>query len=205
MCLITNQTISTTTLSCLVLTLLITGCSGMGTSSGLNIGQTQSSDKADRQLDLDLHIAQQLVKKNKIDQAKTRLRELVDQNPNQAAPLINLGIIQLNENEAEAAEKLFNAALKIDSKNIPARNQLAISLRMQGRFSEAEQAYKEVIRHAPDYSFAHRNLGILYDLYLAKPDLALIQYQKYQALSGENDQEIAGWISDLQRRTQSAK
>ncbi|MES9852664.1 MAG: tetratricopeptide repeat protein [Candidatus Thiodiazotropha sp. L084R] len=185
----------------LTLILLITGCSGMtATQQSGSENRVSTGSAKNPKLSQALQSAHQLFEKKKVKQAKTELQELIKQNPNQAAPHINLGIIQLSENDPEAAEKSFKAALEIDKQNPPAHNQLGVALRMQGRFSEAEQAYQAALKHEPAYDLAHRNLGILYDLYLAKPELALEHYQRYQTLAGTKDKEIENWIIDLQRR-----
>jgi Flp pilus assembly protein TadD len=187
----------------LTIALLISGCSGMsatqdGATASLPIfGSTSAKDPKLAQA---LHSVHQLYKQNKLKQAKLQLQKLIEAYPKQAVPHINMGIIQLSENDAQAAEQSFKEALKINQRSAVAQNQLGIALRMQGRFNEAEQAYQAALKYQPSYQLAHRNLGILYDLYLAKPELALKHYQDYQTLAGTKDQEIENWIADLQRR-----
>lgn len=187
----------------LTLMLLITGCSSMTTTqqSGSDNSTSSAANSAKNpQLYQALQSAHQLFEKKKVKQAKAQLEALIKQYPKQSAPHINLGIIQLSEDNPEAAEKSFLAALEIDKRSPSAHNQLGVALRMQGRFAEAEQAYQAALKHQPAYDLAHRNLGILYDLYLAKPKLALQHYQQYQTLAGTKDKEIENWIVDLQRR-----
>ena len=191
------------------LAILVAGCSGIATQPEQSEAEAgtkpKKSSTANTQLEREFQAAQQLLRKNKTDQAKAQLQALIEQNPRLASPHINLGNIQLGEDDPNAAERSFNAALKINPKSLPAHNQLGVALRMQGRFNEAEQAYRAAIELEPDYHLAHRNLGILYDLYLAKPELALQHYQRYQALVENKDREIEGWIIDLQRRTNAKR
>lgn len=187
----------------LAIALLISGCSGMSTTEdgkSASLPLFGSSPVQDPKLAQALQTVHQLYKQNKLQQAKLQLQKLIEAYPSQAAPHINMGIIQLSEDDSQAAEQSFNEALKINQRSAVAQNQLGIALRMQGRFDEAEQAYQTALKHQPSYQLAHRNLGILYDLYLAKPELALTHYQAYQTLAGTKDQEIENWIADLQRR-----
>ena len=72
-------------------------------------------------------------------------------------------------------------------------------LRRQGKFAEAESSYTRALDSDPDYALAHYNLGILNDLYFRRLDIALLHYEAYQALAGE-DKQVARWIADLKRR-----
>jgi len=76
----------------------------------------------------------------------------------------------------------------------------AIALREQGDFPGAEAAYLAALGADPDHADTHRNLGILYDLYLGVPGRALHHYGRYQALTQATDRRVAGWIADLERR-----
>jgi hypothetical protein len=46
---------------------------------------------------------------------------------------------------------------------------------------------------------AHYNLGVLNELYLQRLDDALMHFEKYQELGGE-DEQVGKWIADLKRR-----
>jgi len=75
-------------------------------------------------------------------------------------------------------------------------------LRRQGQFSAAEAAYERAIAARPDYALAHYNLGVLNELYLRHLDVALLHFETYQALAGE-DKQVEKWIVDLKRRVQA--
>ena len=77
---------------------------------------------------------------------------------------------------------------------------LGLVIQEQGEFEAAEQEYLSALAIADDDPLTHHNIGILYDLYLGIPHLALTHYQRYQELTGEGDRRVAGWIVDLQRR-----
>jgi Flp pilus assembly protein TadD len=179
----------------------MTGTQEGDTATGPINSRSSSARSSDNpELVKALQSAHRLFKKNKISQAKTALLELIKENPGETAPHLDLGIIQLSEDDAQSAEASFKDALKIDDQSSSAHNLHGVSLRMQGRFNEAEQAYQTALKHEPAYPLAHRNLGILYDLYLAKPEAALKHYQRYQTLLGTQEKAVENWIVDLQRR-----
>ncbi len=85
-------------------------------------------------------------------------------------------------------------------RKVRALNREAIDLRQQGEFKRAESAYLRAIDKVEDYPLTHRNIGILYDLYLGQPEDALLHYSRYQSLTENRDRSVAGWIADLQRQ-----
>ncbi len=82
-----------------------------------------------------------------------------------------------------------------------AYNYLAVIYREQGQFAKAENLYKDALQIWPGDALLYKNLGILYDLYLDRSKDALTLYRQAQNLGG-NDKQLAGWIKDLERRTQ---
>jgi tetratricopeptide (TPR) repeat protein len=79
-------------------------------------------------------------------------------------------------------------------------DELGITLRMEGKFAEARSAYEQAIAANADYAPAHRNLGVLLDLYLGEPAAALEQFERYRQLGGE-DKPVSSWIAELRART----
>jgi len=79
-------------------------------------------------------------------------------------------------------------------------NRQAIALRHAGEFPAAEQAYLAALTADADHPATHRNLGILYDLYLGVPGRALHHYVRFQTLTGGSERNVGGWIADLERR-----
>jgi tetratricopeptide (TPR) repeat protein len=75
--------------------------------------------------------------------------------------------------------------------------------RVQGRFTEAERSYLEAIKADTGYANAWFNLGVLYELYLQSPVLALEHYERFRELHAADDAtgEVDKWIADLRRRT----
>jgi tetratricopeptide (TPR) repeat protein len=80
-----------------------------------------------------------------------------------------------------------------------AANAQGIAQRKQGKFADAESSYRRAIEADPNYAPAHLNLGILCDLYRGEAQEALLQFQQYVLLTGEN-KRVDGWIADLRKR-----
>lgn len=120
--------------------------------------------------------------------------------PDFAGPHINLGLLHRKAGRLDEAEQAFRAAIERNARSATAWSELGVTLRMLGRFEEAAQAYEQAIAVDPDHAPAYRNLGVLADLYLDQPERALAAFERYQALTGE-DQPVGNWIAELRRRT----
>jgi len=133
-------------------------------------------------------------------EAQIRLQEFLLRYPDYPGAHVNLAIIFAANGDDTAAEGSITDALIIDPEHAPALNQLGMLLRRQGKFPEAEAAYLKAVTASPEYALAHYNLGVLHELYMRKNDAALEDFKRYQEL-GEEDQQVAKWITDLKRRT----
>ncbi len=136
--------------------------------------------------------------------AQRLLTQIVQEYPKLSGPYVNLGITLWRLGHLDKAQEAFAFAVKVNPKNSDAYNQHAILLREQGRFAEAEKLYLAALDVWPHSPHSHRNLGILYDLYMGKWDKALEHYQMVKRILPEPSQEIEGWIIDLQRRIDEA-
>lgn len=134
------------------------------------------------------------------EQAKQQLQQLTVAYPDLAAPVLNLGLIELNVQHYDQAIVYFQQALQRDSELAAAHNFLGVCYRNLGKFQEAEAAYQAAIQADANYADAHLNLGVLYDLYLQQPEQALQEYESYQALQSEPDEKVASWIKEVGRR-----
>lgn len=132
-------------------------------------------------------------------EAEFRFQEFVLQYPDYPGAYTNLAIIHAENGNDEAAEGAITDALIIDPAHAPTLNQLGMLLRRQGKFTDAEAAYQRAIESRPDYALAHYNLGVLNELYLRRLDSALLHFEEYQALTGD-DEQVGKWIADLKRR-----
>jgi len=74
-----------------------------------------------------------------------------------------------------------------------------VTLRLAGKFAEARSAYEHAIAVNPAYAPAHRNLGVLLDLFLDDSVTAQSELETYKTLTGE-DKPVSGWIAELRSR-----
>ena len=136
-------------------------------------------------------------------EAELIFQELTVTEPGLSGPWVNLGTIYYQAEDFDKAESAWNQAIEINSLNFDAYNQLAILKREQGEFDEAEAIYLNSLAKWPDNAEAHRNLGILYDLYMGQWVEALNEYQECADLSEEPSRQLRGWIVDMERRIQA--
>lgn len=132
--------------------------------------------------------------------AEKQLLDLQQKHPELSGPLVNLAIVYWRQDKLVEAENYFKQALERNPLNNDAYVQYGFFLREHGRFAEAESTYLKALEVWPHNAAAHRNLGILYDLYMGKFDAALNHYEMVLKLSSEPNKEVEGWIIDLKRR-----
>jgi tetratricopeptide (TPR) repeat protein len=146
--------------------------------------------------------ALQLMKSGRTTDAELELKQLIAAYPQLTGPQLNLGLLYLRDSRLPEAEAAFEAVLALAPGNAVAGNELGIVERKLGKFTEAEAAYQSTIAAEPNYAPAHLNLGVLYDLYLAQPQKALDEFERYIEIAGENKQ-VAGWVVELRKRVGS--
>ena len=78
-------------------------------------------------------------------------------------------------------------------------NELGILRRRAGHFPDADEAYLRALGADQNYALAHRNRGILMDLYMGQPAEALQHYRRYVEIAGADD-EVDAWIAELELR-----
>ncbi len=146
--------------------------------------------------------AVQSLEQNKLAAAESQFTQLSQEHPTLSGPWLNLGLIHQRTDRPESAQAHFERALAANKTNLDAYNQLGILLREQGKFTDAEQQYLKALSVWPDHPASHRNLGILYDLYLGRLESALKHYERAQTL--EPKKPVRGWIADIKRRISTA-
>ena len=125
---------------------------------------------------------------------------LAKSNPELGGAHANLGIVHRQAGRLAEAVNEFELAVKANPQQPLFLNQLGIAYRQQGEFQKARDAYERAIAIAPDYPAPHLNLGILFDLYLWDGARALAAYDRYLALSPDEDGKVRKWIADLRNR-----
>jgi len=141
-----------------------------------------------------------LMREGNATQAELAFRQITLEEPQLAAPYVNLAILYRKENRFEDAEKVLKGAVE----HIPASalvwTELGATQRLRGEFPDAAGSYEKAIAADPGFAPAYRNLGVVSDLYLGDPVRALAAFERYQKLTGE-DKPVSNWIAELRQRT----
>jgi len=132
-------------------------------------------------------------------------KTLSAQYPLLSGPVVNQGIILRKQGKLEEAKKVLQDALFKKYQNPYLLSELGAINRDLGNFKQAKQAYLSAIRIEGAYANAHYNLGVLADLYLHDPELALKEFKAYQALQVKPSRKVKGWIKELGRRIKRMK
>lgn len=165
----------------------------------------QNPQKLNDQVQVSFYDAVAAMQQKNWDHAETALKQLAEKNPKLSGVYLNLGIVYRNKGDSEKAAAEFSRAISANMKNVDAYNQLAVLKREAGDFFAAESLYQKALTIWPFYPEGHKNIAILYDLYLSKPEQALPHYQAYQQLLSAPDKQVDSWIADLQRRLNAGK
>ncbi|WP_372997919.1 tetratricopeptide repeat protein [Marinobacter sp.] len=124
----------------------------------------------------------------------------VSTNPELAESYEDEGRKALEAGRKTAAVEAWQKAVELDPTNAVTVNNLALLLKDRHRFSEAATLLETGIAHSPDVAELHFNLAVIAELYLLDLETALVHYNRYRQLTEEDDQRVAGWIADLERR-----
>ncbi|PTU31006.1 tetratricopeptide repeat protein [Stenotrophobium rhamnosiphilum] len=141
----------------------------------------------------------ELYKQGQAQEAEAALTELVKDFPQFSGPLTELGVIYVKSKRFDLAANAFAKAIANNSQNAVAYNWQGILFREANNYSRAEQSYKRALSINSSYGNAHLNLGILYDVYLKRPDDALEHYKDYQRFGGADDLRVLVWIAELEK------
>jgi len=141
-----------------------------------------------------------LMKKDKYEEAASRLEELARSDSKRAGPYINLGIAYRKLEKLEEAKQALLVATERRDGNAIAWNELGIVYRKMGQFENARDAYKKSIRKRARYGKAYLNLGVLCDIYLEDLKCAMQNYKRYLDVSATKDKQVEIWLADVSRR-----
>ena len=175
----------------------LNGCSLVQHKSS---SETAGADSQKALTEGDYPRAVSALKAGKDEEALSLFNAVVKAHPDLAGPYINVGLIEIKQDHLHTAETALLHAATLAPEQPEVYNGLGIIYRRLGRFNEAEAAYLKALRVSPVYAKAHLNLGILYEIYLNDLSTALTHYERYQALSGDSDDQVKKWIIDVKQR-----
>jgi tetratricopeptide (TPR) repeat protein len=163
---------------------------------GFIITEVPTLDQASRR-DFDRAVA--MLKDQDYGRAIALLEKVIERSPGVTAPYIDIAIAYQRIGKPELAEEHLQTALTLFPGHPVACNEYGLLYRKTGRFAEARAIYEKAIERFPDYYPAHKNLGILCDLYLNDPACALEHYEIYSKARPE-DAQVPLWIADVRAR-----
>lgn len=193
----------------LALLALLTGCAGSNLTmkeknkpvenqkTGIQPVKPAVADA--REVRVDFDAAMRFIKAGEYDRAIESLNKVTETEKNNPVPYINLAMAYSKLDNLKLAEENLKLALNIDPDSPVASNEYAMVYRKTGRFSEARHLYEKVLEKYPGFYIAHRNLGILCDLYMRDYECALKQYEIYSGAMPD-DKASRIWIADIQRK-----
>jgi cellulose synthase operon protein C len=132
-------------------------------------------------------------------QAILEMQVLTQSYPDLPGPYANLGILHRNANQLAESEAALAKATERAPWDAQTWNEYGLTLRQAGKFAEARAAYERAVKANPSYAPAHRNLGVLLDLFLEDPVTAQSELETYKTLTGE-DKPVSGWLAELRAR-----
>jgi len=132
-------------------------------------------------------------------QAILEFQVMTQSYPELPGPYTNLGLLYRKNNQLAESEEALQKATERASWDAATWSEYGLTLRHAGKFPEAQAAYEHAIAANPAFAPAHRNLGVLLDLYLDDPLTAQTELETYKTLTGE-DKPVSGWIAELRSR-----
>jgi tetratricopeptide (TPR) repeat protein len=146
--------------------------------------------------------ALQLMRGSDATQAILEFQVMTQSYPDLPGPFTNLGLLYRNTNQLAESEKALAKATELASWDAQTWTEYGVTLRLAGKFPEARAAYEKAIAANSSYAPAHRNLGVVTDLYLDDSLTAQTEFETYKQLTNE-DKPVSGWIAELKARNKA--
>lgn len=111
----------------------------------------------------------------------------------------SFAILDRDAGKLPDSEQALREAISHNESSPMLWTELGVTLRTEGKFSDALAAYGHAMSLDDSYAPAHRDAGVLLDLYLGDPVRALAEFERYRELTGE-DKPVSSWIAELKPR-----
>jgi len=142
--------------------------------------------------------ATQLLQQGQFQAATLQLEQLWSVLPEASGIGYNLALSQWQQGESALAQHTLTELTQRNANYAAAHNLAGVLARQQGQFRQAERHFKHAIAADANYGIAHKNLAILYELYLAELLPAHYHYQQYYQLT--QDQQAKIWLALIQQQ-----
>src|SRR5262249_28393715 len=147
----------------------------------------------------DYEAAVRMVKEAQYEPGITLLLKVTELAPALTPAHIDLGIAYERSGDLDSAEASLNTALQLNSHHPAIDTELGLMHARRKEFAKARASYEAALAQSADFQYAHRNLGILCDLYLGDYACAMEHYEAYSRIVPD-DAEVVKWIADLRNR-----
>lgn len=179
--------------------LIMSGCSTQQTTDSQSaLNTTERSIEPSEEHKQSYQSALRALEQKDYKKAEALLKELSEEKPELAGPWANLGLIRLVQKKPNEAETYLLKSLKLNPKLVKVLNLLGLISIQNKKLKQAESYFQQAIDNNENYSNAHYNLALLYDVYLQNISKAALHYRRYSEITNSSDKETLDWLEQLE-------
>ena len=125
------------------------------------------------------------------------LDPIAKNHPQHFGAWINLATAYYGEGDITTTQNTAQHAVSINDSEPEIHNLLGLLAVENKQYRAAETSYLLAIKIAPDFTLAHYNLALLYDIYYQDIPAAYKHYNLYLANTQQKDIETQEWVEQL--------